>query len=920
MYTRFIILFFCLGYAAQAQAQLVPDNTLGTENSRFSQPDPVISGGARRGSNLFHSFREFNVGESQRVYFENPAGVDRILTRVTGTNPSLILGTLGVLGNADLFLLNPNGVFLGANARLDINGAFLATTGDRFSFDNNYEFGAIDPTVPPLLTVSAPIGIQLGTNPGAIQVRDARLSVPQSFELVGENISFDNSKVNANGIELTGNRIDVVQSRLQSTTGDGDGETITVNAQRLNLLRGGQLASISRGRGEGSDIRVNVSDRLWIGGSDPQDSRQFSGLGTLADASGDGGDIHVSTRRLILRNGGSIAALTTATGQAGDVNVRATQSLDAAGTLPVFSNTGSNIISSSVGAGSGGDVTVVTSRLALRSGNRIQTHAWSTGAGGDVNVSADRILLRGVNRQIPSLASGILALTAGDGEGGDVNVRADRLVLDRSSFVLTLSYNYSIPFTLTSYTDDDRFFTPFPGNGSAGDLSVRANSILIRGASPAAPSQPTQLSSITLTGGDAGDVSVAARRLRIQEGGGVLSANLESVLALGLPTTRSVRGQSGDVTINAQDIVVEGTNPDVEVGSLIGTLSLADGEGGRTTIATDNLLVRNGGAINSGTYASGNAGSLTIDARRSIRVEGTNDNGLPSSIGTFANIPDASLRAAYFLPPLPKGDTGALRIRTPDLQVRNGGEISVQHQGMGNAGRMRIEAARLVLDDGALTAETASGLGGNINLQVDRLQLSHSRITATALGNQGNGGNLTISSGVIIASPNSNNAIAANARTGRGGNIRIRSQGLLGLQRSDITASSLFGLDGTVSVNAPEIDTDRDVDPLPDTPSDPSDQIATGCARNAAAYFAIAGRGGLPADPRQPLPGQVVIQDWREMPPATAAAGAIDSPAATVPIAEAQGWQINGAGQVELVARSAIENDWDNRVSCDTLK
>ncbi|WP_293084779.1 filamentous hemagglutinin N-terminal domain-containing protein [Moorena sp. SIO4A1] len=41
-----------------------------------------------------------------------------MLSRVTGTNVSNILGTLGVLGNANLFLINPNGIVFGSNSRL----------------------------------------------------------------------------------------------------------------------------------------------------------------------------------------------------------------------------------------------------------------------------------------------------------------------------------------------------------------------------------------------------------------------------------------------------------------------------------------------------------------------------------------------------------------------------------------------------------------------------------------------------------------------------------------------------------------------------------------------------------------------------------------------------------------------------------
>ena len=118
--------------ASSVKAQLIPDRTLGTENSTITPQGvrDLIEGGARRGSNLFHSFFEFNIDHQQQVYFANPAGVANILTRVTGNNASNILGTLGVEGTANLFLINPNGIIFGGNARLDISGSFVASTAD----------------------------------------------------------------------------------------------------------------------------------------------------------------------------------------------------------------------------------------------------------------------------------------------------------------------------------------------------------------------------------------------------------------------------------------------------------------------------------------------------------------------------------------------------------------------------------------------------------------------------------------------------------------------------------------------------------------------------------------------------------------------------------------------------------------------
>ena len=108
---------------------ITPDITLdgseeGLENSRIQPPTTgdlsiVIDGGASRGAALFHSFEQFNIGENQQVFFTNPPNIDAIISRVTGDTASTLNGTLGVLGPADLFLLNPNGILFGPNAQLN---------------------------------------------------------------------------------------------------------------------------------------------------------------------------------------------------------------------------------------------------------------------------------------------------------------------------------------------------------------------------------------------------------------------------------------------------------------------------------------------------------------------------------------------------------------------------------------------------------------------------------------------------------------------------------------------------------------------------------------------------------------------------------------------------------------------------------
>ncbi|OLT63572.1 hypothetical protein BJP37_29995 [Moorena bouillonii PNG] len=198
----------CLLLASPTLAQIIPDSTLGDENSQVTPNQTIrgavadlIEGGAIRDSNLFHSFLEFNVGNGQRVYFANPDGITNILTRVTGSNLSQILGTLGVNGSANLFLLNPNGIGFGANSRLDVAGSFVASTADSAVFDNGFNFSASDPNAPPLLTINIPTGLQYGSNPGSVNVIGATLGIDtgQTMALLGGEVNLNGATVEVPG-------------------------------------------------------------------------------------------------------------------------------------------------------------------------------------------------------------------------------------------------------------------------------------------------------------------------------------------------------------------------------------------------------------------------------------------------------------------------------------------------------------------------------------------------------------------------------------------------------------------------------------------------------------------------------------------------------------------------------------------------
>src|SRR5919202_7153791 len=268
------------GNCALAQSKIVPDGTLGNESSVVVRnfrglSVEAIDGGAQRGQNLFHSFQEFNVSEGRGAYFYSPdAGIVNILARVTGGNPSEILGVLGTFGNSqpNLFLINPNGIIFGRNARLNIGGSFLASTANSVVFDNGYQFSATNPQALPLLTVNVPLGLQFGANPGSIvnQSRpngDGLKAQPgRTLALVGGEVAIQGGILSApNGrVELGSVAGNTQVSLTPTNSGYALGYEGVEDFQDIRLL---QNALVAAGGEEGGAIQVQSRNVTLTGGS-----------------------------------------------------------------------------------------------------------------------------------------------------------------------------------------------------------------------------------------------------------------------------------------------------------------------------------------------------------------------------------------------------------------------------------------------------------------------------------------------------------------------------------------------------------------------------------------------------------------------------------------------------------------------------
>ncbi|MEW6497768.1 MAG: filamentous hemagglutinin N-terminal domain-containing protein, partial [Cyanobacteriota bacterium] len=430
-------------------AQIIPDGILGTESSVVT-PNVFINGlrsdridgGAIRGTNLFHSFFEFRINEGQRVYFTNPAGIENIFSRVTGSNASTISGRLGVLGNANLFLLNPNGIIFGPNAQLNINGSFVGSTANSLLFADDTEFSAKDTQTNPLLTVNVPIGLQLGNNPAPIKVQGSNLEVKpnQNLVLVGGEVSLDKGKLTAPGgrIELGGlstvgevglnqngslnfpsnlARADVsVTNGAAINVRAGGGGFITINARNLAVLEGSRLiAGIANKLGtpnaQAGDVEINASDTVFFDRSRIENQVDKNALGNA-------GNIEITTGSLFLSNKGELNASTLGVGNAGQVIINASDSISLKNESTIRSRVYENAF------GNSGGIDITTGNLSLLNAGGISATTDGTGNAGQVVVRASGSISLSNWTYISSRVA-----EHGKGNSGGLNISADSISL-----------------------------------------------------------------------------------------------------------------------------------------------------------------------------------------------------------------------------------------------------------------------------------------------------------------------------------------------------------------------------------------------------------------------------------------------------------------------------------------------------------
>ncbi|MBP0017204.1 MAG: filamentous hemagglutinin N-terminal domain-containing protein [Cyanobacteria bacterium SBLK] len=850
-----LLLASCLGtLALPARSQLLPDATLGAENSRVLPMDglrDLIEGGAIRGTNLFHSFQEFNIEAGREVYFANPETIANILTRVTGNNLSQILGTLGVLGDANLWLINPNGIYFGADAKLDIRGSFVATTADSVGLGNTSYFSATDIERSQLLSIEpgALFNHALVAHQGAITNR-GNLRIGGNFTLVAENLDLM-GEIEAEGdLKLQARETLQIRDRPEHPfIAKAGGELLVqgnenVDIFALNHPESGLFAErdlILKSRNpvlgdihyySGGNFRILNPDTNTLADlNSPWDPIiRAAGDVTIANYSGaslhifaggsvtitgdiniTGPDIFNGLQETVILSDGTIFAIDGKTSPTLDIRAGTTNfdTTGCTGICPILSESAASVADITLAGTinvSGGQLLLSNRYFANTLTGNISVNeidAQNPSAGGSIAIDSRGDLEVGgeINAAASTGTGGDLRLLS----LGDINLNSGSSLRSggRIAGSITLESNGNIQ------ADNTRILNLNFGNtrgSTGGDVSLQARTIVLE-------------NSTTISSSTSGDVNAGGITLNATDTLRIEAASANSVVDIG------ARGNSGAIAISVTNLeLLDGGAINVSTGgsgkggqvmaNISNTMRLqgesrafgfgsgiynvigasATGDGGTISVSATRLEILDGGRIDSNVFGTGNSGETRVSVSDTVLLQGESTQGIGSGIYSVTTSGDT-------------GNGGTIFVDAANLEILDGAAIDASAAGQGNAGNIEINAQTTELDNFAsIAVRSTSSLSGSITLQGTNLTLRNNSQIAAETANA-DGGNITLDlEEVLLLRHHSliNTTAGAAGAGGNGGNITIEAAFVVAVpgEDSDIIANAFNGNGGNIDITA----------------------------------------------------------------------------------------------------------------------
>jgi filamentous hemagglutinin family protein len=271
---------------------------------------------------------------------------------------------------------------------------------------------------------------------------------------------------------------------------------------------------------------------------------------------------------------------------------------------------------------------------------------------------------------------------------------------------------------------------------------------------------------IEVTAGGGGNVRIFAKDIDLQGAGSFIASGIDP--GFGSPTA-----QAGDIKLDATGKVT------ISAGNIFNQVAAGEiGNGGNIEIKTGNLAMTDRAKLAASTFGQGDAGNIKITATGNISFDGFG-SGIGSIVGQEA-----------------VGKGGSIEIITGSLNMTNSAALFASTGGQGDAGKVKITAAGNISFDSSSSAfssvgEGAVGKSGGIEIKTGNLAVTNgAQLTASTFG-QGDAGSIKITAaGDILFDDGNAFSNVEQGAVGKGGNIEITTGNLAVTNTAKLGAST----------------------------------------------------------------------------------------------------------------------------------
>ncbi|MEM7591738.1 MAG: filamentous hemagglutinin N-terminal domain-containing protein [Cyanobacteria bacterium P01_A01_bin.83] len=541
----------------------------------------------------------------------------------------------------------------------------------------------------------------------------------QAAPLTFSNGDGGDLSIKANEIELVGASPGGVPSSFlaNAESGVGNGGTLSIDTESLLVRDGAQIGVLTFAEGNAGVLDIEADEIRLVGGSRATGASGLYGSVEVG-ASGNGGELIIDTKSLLVEAGAQISVLTFDAGDAGILNIDA-DNIQLTGTSPGGFPSGLFSTIESTARGNGGQIEIHANKLDILDGAQISATNFGLGKSGSVNIEVDQIELSGGTTNTPSgLSSAVAPFATGD--GGSLTINAKSLKVNDGGQIAVSTAGTGaggeLAITAESIELKDRkefgasgiFGNAITGKGNGGNLEIKADSLtVLDGATISVSNFSSSDSNVTPGSGIAGNITINANNVELDTASTEIPSSITA-------STNNMGG--GNIDLNVSENISIGNNSEIDADTR------GDSNGGNVNIMTSNLYLNNQGRVSVDSMASGNAGNIKIDAD---------------------NI-----------------DANQSRI-TATAKVSGGGNIN-------------LATDFTALNNSEVSTSVFDGTGGGGNLEIESnyiIAQNNSRIIAQA--DQGAGGNIDITTKVVLLAPDT--LVDASSRSGINGAVDIKS-------------------------------------------------------------------------------------------------------------------------------------------------